>query len=114
MFETILDGLFSLYLHDTFKREEGAFAGSFHFYKSKQYKSGEQFFGFERGEAAAFFKLSERIPVIFPYLELLNKLNIIHTHGFFAIAAGQFHFSDRKSTRLNSSHTDISRMPSSA
>ena len=30
------------------------------------------------------------------------------------IASGKKHFGDRKSTRLNSSHTDISRMPSSA
>ena len=34
--------------------------------------------------------------------------------GFFMIQEGQTGVVDRKSTRLNSSHTDISRMPSSA
>ena len=36
---------------------------------------------------------------------IVNKLVLIHK---------QYGLADRKSTRLNSSHTDISRMPSSA
>ena len=62
-----------------------------------------------------------------------NKVNLVYLAvifctilaSFFGIAmlgrmdsakSGYFYmlFSDRKSTRLNSSHTDISRMPSSA
>ena len=34
--------------------------------------------------------------------------------NFWAETSGQHIWTDRKSTRLNSSHTDISRMPSSA
>ena len=37
------------------------------------------------------------------------------THSTLAVGNQGFHYErDRKSTRLNSSHTDISRMPSSA
>ena len=42
-----------------------------------------------------------------------NKIEALHAAGFSAryIAA---HLQDRKSTRLNSSHRSLSRMPSSA
>ena len=47
-------------------------------------------------------------------MKLLDTLFLIHEQfgvdGFTSFEIGQ----DRKSTRLNSSHTDISRMPSSA
>ena len=33
---------------------------------------------------------------------------------FYIIDGGFFHYADRKSTRLNSSHRSLSRMPSSA
>ena len=42
-----------------------------------------------------------------------NDANAVGTH-FPAKAKHVIHILDRKSTRLNSSHTDISRMPSSA
>ena len=40
----------------------------------------------------------------------------VKTNAYFLLSADQTmgRFPDRKSTRLNSSHTDISRMPSSA
>ena len=43
-------------------------------------------------------------------------LKIYEAHGItdFVVCAGYAGALDRKSTRLNSSHTDISRMPSSA
>ena len=39
-----------------------------------------------------------------------NIMMVVHNNSTF----GQTYMQDRKSTRLNSSHTDISRMPSSA
>ena len=49
----------------------------------------------------------------FPYFELITPLDIFDQvdiqNNLEKVA-----FQDRKSTRLNSSHTDISRMPSSA
>ena len=48
--------------------------------------------------------LGPRGPI--PNTELPNVLNIV--------AVTELAQTDRKSTRLNSSHTDISRMPSSA
>ena len=51
--------------------------------------------------------------LVFKDLLLMKKMNkkVIFVMYFFVIAIS---FLDRKSTRLNSSHTDISRMPSSA
>ena len=43
--------------------------------------------------------------------------NLMHQTAFFNLTWGNYVMvlvADRKSTRLNSSHTDISRMPSSA
>ena len=42
---------------------------------------------------------------------LINELSVTLTGGQRTVILGP---KDRKSTRLNSSHTDISRMPSSA
>ena len=47
--------------------------------------------------------------VFFPTLEQYGITTVIHMGDAFDSRK-----SDRKSTRLNSSHTDISRMPSSA
>ena len=44
-------------------------------------------------------------------LRALAVLSVLVFHAFPALLPGGL---DRKSTRLNSSHTDISRMPSSA
>ena len=62
------------------------------------------------------YKVSERI------LELLNSRNIPYTiltksdliRHYLNLVSGNKENKDRKSTRLNSSHTDIPRMPSSA
>ena len=52
------------------------------------------------------------------YSSHINKLieQLSHLPGIGAKSAQRlaFHIIDRKSTRLNSSHTDSSRMPSSA
>ena len=48
-------------------------------------------------------------PLIYDKMKILNK----EKNPFFNNAEAEY-FIDRKSTRLNSSHTDISRMPSSA
>ena len=52
---------------------------------------------------------------------LLNKAWLSFAFGIYALFymwvrwyEGVYGWADRKSTRLNSSHTDISRMPSSA
>ena len=46
---------------------------------------------------------------------IIHFINPVIGLGAVAIAAvGKEIYEDRKSTRLNSSHTDISRMPSSA
>ena len=58
-------------------------------------------------------------------LPILNGLRAVHRNGYwekflrldpdiFCLQETKAHPEDRKSTRLNSSHTDISRMPSSA
>ena len=49
-------------------------------------------------------------------IDQLKKVNLIQfVPAIFVISlVGNSVFGDRKSTRLNSSHTDISRMPSSA
>ena len=44
-------------------------------------------------------------------LKMLSKIGFIRKRNFYKEVQKD---SDRKSTRLNSSHTDISRMPSSA
>ena len=48
------------------------------------------------------------------FVELAKKLAGRHPHPMNTLAEGTVGSTDRKSTRLNSSHTDISRMPSSA
>ena len=47
-------------------------------------------------------------------IEILLQNSIPGTAPWYRLSALEFQFGDRKSTRLNSSHTDISRMPSSA
>ena len=44
----------------------------------------------------------------------LNKLDGVTATVNYATEKAKVSYPDRKSTRLNSSHTDISRMPSSA
>ena len=57
--------------------------------------------------------LNSRGEIPFTFLkERLKEETLLNPHSK-AISI-YFLFSDRKSTRLNSSHTDISRMPSSA
>ena len=48
--------------------------------------------------------------------ERVNKINSLYNllMFFLNLVEYDYYFTDRKSTRLNSSHTDISRMPSSA
>ena len=55
------------------------------------------------GEIAAKFEISK--PAVSQHLSVLEVAGLVTSEK-----KGQ----DRKSTRLNSSHTDISRMPSSA
>ena len=45
-----------------------------------------------------------------------NGISVVRTHKYKVTTDSKhtFNIADRKSTRLNSSHTDISRMPSSA
>ena len=53
--------------------------------------------------------------VINSFLNIVHFQNTGAAFSFLSEASGwQRYFLDRKSTRLNSSHTDISRMPSSA
>ena len=53
--------------------------------------------------------------VAFLFKGLKATWNEVFGHGFTpAVRSLVFELADRKSTRLNSSHTDISRMPSSA
>ena len=42
------------------------------------------------------------------------KVKVVDLPGTYSLTAYHLSILDRKSTRLNSSHTDISRMPSSA
>ena len=51
-------------------------------------------------------------PILFPWTGKLKDGSF--THGGKAYKGGQHGFADRKSTRLNSSHANESRMPSSA
>ena len=43
-----------------------------------------------------------------------NRVNLLMVKAIDVVCRGLDYDLDRKSTRLNSSHTDISRMPSSA
>ena len=68
---------------------------------------------------AAFEYHENRLGVIEGIEKSYNEINSILTENFEKNILKQLnqykkHPSDRKSTRLNSSHTDISRMPSSA
>ena len=65
--------------------------------------------GVEIAIAAGIFIIS--IPLIYAYINLarLRKHILADSLENMSLPSG-----DRKSTRLNSSHTDISRMPSSA
>ena len=53
-----------------------------------------------------------------PSRPLVNQSNVVHSArlltGRLQLSLGEESFEDRKSTRLNSSHGDESRMPSSA
>ena len=57
-------------------------------------------------------------PEVFRYADIdepqLRKGGVLIDVKFIGIQGGDLLHRDRKSTRLNSSHTDISRMPSSA
>ena len=55
-------------------------------------------------------KLRSRIGMVFQNFELFPHMKIVDNINLAQIKV----LGDRKSTRLNSSHTDISRMPSSA
>ena len=52
---------------------------------------------------------SQNSNMLLAFLTLLGVIAIVAVVGFFMLRKG-----DRKSTRLNSSHTQKSRMPSSA
>src|ERR1044072_9844362 len=66
-----------------------------------------------------FFLMIRRPPrsTLFPYTTLFRSQQLQRTKGLLqerdALQMRE-EYKDRKSTRLNSSHTDISRMPSSA
>ena len=76
--------------------------------------------GFEHLETSDYSELLND-PEIDTIVELIGGLEPAHTFTVQALKAGKnvvsankLMISDRKSTRLNSSHTDSSRMPSSA
>ena len=58
-----------------------------------------------------FFTLEERVELA---REVLADLVNVEIHGFQCLLMDFMRQQDRKSTRLNSSHSDRSRMPSSA
>ena len=80
-----------------------------------QAQSKEVNFGFISTESAANLKSAWQ-----PLLEDMQKSTGLKVNAFFAtdyagvIEAMRFNKVDRKSTRLNSSHFQVSRMPSSA
>ena len=48
------------------------------------------------------------------YDERIKIARAFEAAGFYSYHVAEHHFTDRKSTRLNSSHIPLSRMPSSA
>mgnify|MGYP003346702936 CR=1 FL=1 len=64
-----------------------------------------------------FAKYARAFATRFPWIQLYTPVNEMYVTATFSAKYGWWNeqlTGDRKSTRLNSSHTDISRMPSSA
>ena len=70
---------------------------------------GDRFAHESEAQLAAFERLAAEGVVVAP---VWNKSN--REHAFIGSEPGSVRAADRKSTRLNSSHSSVSRMPSSA